>query len=419
MVKTKQAIIKRREKLMKHLKPGTLALLFSGRAPYRSADAKYPFHVNRNFYYLTGIDRENFVLYLYKSPKGEICEQIFLEELNPEMEKWTGFRMKPEEAIAISGIEKTGFVSDLQNQVFRLMAGFQVASLALDLERPSWEFAGYEAHRFLENVQPKYPQMPLYDLAPYFAERRMIKDEVEIQALRKAIAITEKGLDRVLDRLVPGFMEYEVQAAFESTVMENGSCPAFSTIAVGGKNAVVLHYEENNRRLNDGECILLDLGADWSNYSADISRTYPVNGRFSERQRAVYEAVLDTLKTVTAAVKPGKTLMNLQNLSKEILGRHLKAMGLIEKEEEIIKYYYHGIGHHLGLDTHDASLRGLELKPGMVITVEPGLYIKEWEIGIRIEDDVLVTETGFEVLSASIIREADEVEARMNHNSMS
>ncbi len=412
-METKQAIIKRREKLIKHLKPGTLALLFSGRAPYRSADAQYPFHVNRNFYYLTGIDRENFVLYLYKSPKGEIYEQLFLEELDPKMEKWTGFRMKPEEAVAVSGIEKTGFVSGLQDQVFRLIAGFQVESLALDLERPSWEFAGYEAHRFSENFKPKYPQTPLYDLAPYFAKARMIKDEVEIEELRKAIAITEKGLDRVLDRLAPGRMEYEVQAVFESTLMENGTRPAFSTIAVGGKNAVVLHYEENDQMLNDGDCILLDLGADWGKYSADISRTYPVNGRFTERQRAIYEAVLDTLKTVTVAVRPGETLMNLNELAKKILGKHLRELGLIKTEDELGKYYYHGIGHHLGLDTHDASHRGGELKPGMVITVEPGLYIQEEGIGIRIEDDVLVTETGFEVLSASIIREADEIEARM------
>ncbi len=414
-METKQAMIKRREKLMKHLKPGTLALLFSGRAPYRSADAHYPFHVNRNFYYLTGIDRENFVLYLYKSPKGEVHEQLFLEELDPKMEKWTGFRMKPEEAVAVSGVAKIGFVSEFHNQVFRLIAGFQVASLALDLERPSWEFAGYEAHRFLEGFKPKYPQLPLYDLAPYFAKSRMIKDEVEIEELRKAIAITEKGLDRVLDRLAPGKMEYEVQAAFESTLMENGSQPAFSTIAVGGKNAVVLHYEENNQMLKDGDCILLDLGADWGKYSADISRTYPVNGKFTERQRAIYEAVLDALKTVTAAVKPGETLMNLNELAKKILAKHLRELGLIKTEDELGKYYYHGIGHHLGLDTHDASQRGGELKPGMVITVEPGLYIQEEGIGIRIEDDVLVTKTGYEVLSASIIREVDEIESRMNH----
>ena len=417
MVESKQASIKRREKLITYLKPGTLALLFSGRAPYRSADAHYPFHVNRNFYYLTGIDRENFVLYLYKSMEGEIQEQLFLEELDPKMEKWTGFRMKPKEATAISGIEKIGFVSELQTQVFRLMAGFQVASLALDLERPSWEFSGYEAHRFLDGVKPKYPQIPLHDLASYFADERMIKDEQEIQAIRKAIAITEKGLDRVLNRLAPGVMEYEVQAAFESTVMEKGSQPAFSTIAVGGKNAVVLHYEANNQILNDGDCILLDLGAEWSKYSADISRTYPVNGRYTKRQRAVYEAVLDALKTVTAAVKPGETLMNLQHLSMGILGSHLKNLNLIETKEEIGNYYYHGIGHHLGLDTHDASHRGGQLKPGMVITVEPGLYIEEWDIGVRIEDDVLVTETGFEVLSASIIREVDEIESRMSQNS--
>lgn len=409
----KQATMRRRERLTNHLKPGTLALIFSGRAPYRSADASYKFHVNRNFYYLTGIDRSNFVLMLFKSKKGKVQEVLFLEDINPDMEKWTGYRMKPETAKIISGIEQTSFLSTMRDQVFRMLNTYQVESLALDLERFSWEFAGYEAHRFLAEVQPKFPALPLYDLGAYFAKRRMVKDEVEIAELRKAIEVTEVGLNRVMDSLQPEKMEYQIQAAFESTLMEHGTQPAFSTIAVGGANAVVLHYEENNQMLHDGDLMLLDLGAEWGKYSADISRTYPVNGVFTPRQRQVYEAVLEALKTVTEAVQPGKTLLELNDLTKEILGKHLKAWGLIETDGEISRYYYHGIGHHLGLDTHDLSLRGEALKPGMVITVEPGLYIKEEGIGVRIEDDVLVTENGSENLSASIIREADEIEAFM------
>ena len=409
----KQATSKRREKLMKHLKPGTLALIFSGVAPFRSADAQYKFHVNRNFYYLTGIDRSNFVLMLFKSRKGETRELLFLEDINPDMEKWTGYRMKPETAKEVSGIQATAFVSTMKNMVGRMFSNHEVESLALDLERYSWEFAGYEAHRFLEEIQPKIPHMPLYNLSTYFAKRRMVKDEVEISELRKAIEVTEMGLNRVMDALQPEKMEYQIQAAFESTLMDQGTQPAFPTIAVGGANAVVLHYEENDQMLEDGDLMLLDLGAEWGKYSADISRTYPVNGSFTARQRQVYEAVLETLKKVTEAVRPGVSLLELNDLAKGILGKHLKAWGLIEQDDEIGKYYYHGIGHHLGMDTHDLSLHGEALKPGMVVTVEPGLYIKEEGIGIRIEDDVLVTETGSENLSASIIREADEIEAYM------
>ncbi len=411
-----QATINRREKLMKHLKPGTLALIFSGIAPHRSADAQYKFHVNRNFYYLTGIDRTNFVLMLFKSRQGETRELLFLEDINPDMEKWTGYRMKPETAKEISGIKATSFISAMKDMVGRMLSNHEVESLALDLERYSWDFAGYEAHRFLEEVRPKIPSIPIYNLSAYFAECRMVKDEAEIAELRKAIEVTELGLNRVLDALQPDKMEYQIQAAFESTLMEHGTQPSFATIAVGGANAVVLHYEENNQMLQDNDLILLDLGAEWGKYAADISRTYPVNGTFSPRQREVYEAVLETLKTVTQAVRPGTTLLALNDLAKDVLGKHLKTWGLIEKDEEIGKYYYHGIGHHLGLDTHDLSLRGEALKPGMVVTVEPGLYIKEEGIGIRIEDDVLVTESGSENLSASIIREVDDIEARMKRD---
>jgi Xaa-Pro aminopeptidase len=409
----KQAVIKRREKLMNHLKPGTLALIFSGKAPYRSADEQYPFSVNRNFFYLTGIDRENFVLMLKKSPKGIGEEVLFLDDIDPNLEKWTGYRMKPEEAKAVCGIEKTAFVSSLKDQVFRMLNSYQVESLALDLERFAWDFPGYEAHRFLDQVKPKFPALPLYDLGPYMAKRRMVKDESEIDQMRKAIEITGLGLKRVLNTLAPEKMEYQIQSAFESTLMENGADKAFRTIAVGGANAVVLHYEENDKMLKDGDLILLDLGAAWGKYSADISRTYPVNGTYTDRQKEVYQAVLDAHQAVIQAIKPGVTLLELNDLTKKVLGQKLKTWGLIKTDEEIGNYYYHGIGHHLGLDTHDMAHRGEVLKAGMVITVEPGLYIKEEGIGIRIEDDVLVTESGSEVLSADIIREIDEIEAFM------
>ena len=232
--------------------------------------------------------------------------------------------------------------------------------------------------------------------------------------IRKAVDITGQALQRVMTNLKPGMKEYQAQADFEYMVHYLGAeGPSFPTIAGSGKNGCMLHYETNRETCRDGSLLLLDLGVRWEGYCSDITRTYPVNGKFTERQRQVYEIVLRANKEVAMQAKPGMTTRELNDICKKVLAAGCMELGLIEKEEDIGKYYMHGVSHHLGIDVHDVTVEGVKLAPGSVITDEPGLYIDEWEIGIRIEDDLLITQDGCQVLSEGIIKEPEEIEAFM------
>ena len=253
------------------------------------------------------------------------------------------------------------------------------------------------------------------NLFPLVVALRMWKDADEIQATRAAIGLTKNALEYVMENLTPGMYEYQAQADFEYHIMRNGADgPGFPTIAGSGINGTMLHYDTNREICADGSLLLLDLGARLNGYNADITRTYPVNGKYTERQRAVYEIVLAANKRVAAEAKPGMTLAQLNDICKSVLAKGLMDLGLIEEEAQVSKYYMHGVSHHLGIDVHDVSIAAnKELAPGAIITDEPGLYIDEWEIGIRIEDDLLITEDGAEVLSQDILRDPDDIEAFM------
>ena len=232
--------------------------------------------------------------------------------------------------------------------------------------------------------------------------------------MERAIDITNQSLQHVMKTLKPGMKEYQAQANYEYMVHYLGAeGVSFPTIAGSGKNGCMLHYETNRDTCQDGSLLLMDLGVRYQGYCSDITRTYPVNGKFSHRQRKVYEIVLKANQEVAAQAKPGMTTRDLNDICKKILAEGCMELGLIEKEEDIGKYYMHGVSHHLGIDVHDVTVEGVKLAPGSVITDEPGLYIDEWEIGIRIEDDLLITEDGCKVLSADIIRNPDEIEAFM------
>ena len=260
-----------------------------------------------------------------------------------------------------------------------------------------------------------YPTVTLKNAHPMLAAMRMVKDDAEIACIREAIDATDKGLRRILEKLAPGQMEYQAQAEFEYAIRWHGAeGTSFATIAGSGLNGCMLHYETNHCRMEDGKLLLLDLGAKVKGYCADITRTYPVNGKYSERQKQIYDIVLAANLEVTKAAKPGLTLKQLNEICKKKLAEGMMAIGKIGSEEEIGTYYMHGVSHHLGLDTHDAIAHDETLlAPGMVITNEPGLYIDEEEIGIRIEDDLLITEGGCEVLSKAVPRTTEEIEALM------
>lgn len=406
--------INTRKRIMSNIEDNSLFILFSGIAPHKSADAEYDFIVNKNFYYMVGIEREKFVLLIEKR-NNKLKETLFIDKVTALEEKWTGFRMKEEEARSISGIENIKPVNSLNDYINYILFDGDFSRIYLDLERRGWDDSETKAYTLAKNIREKYPHININNSYNIIAKSRMIKAEYEIDMIKKAIEITNQGIRKMMENSKPGMMEYQLEAYFDFELKTLGAKRhAFNTIAASGKNAIVLHYGENNCEMMDGDLILFDLGAEYNNYCADISRTFPVNGRFTERQKEIYNIVLKSQLETIKAVKPGLPYKELNNVTKNVLIEECKKIGLIKEDEEISKYYYHGVSHYLGLDTHDVGDRGANLEPGMVLTIEPGLYIEEEGIGIRIEDNVVVTKNGCENLSKDIIKTIEEIEALMN-----
>lgn len=403
----------RRERVFDQMADHSALVLYSGVEYHISADGYAGFEPNHNFFYLTGLRREHMILVMVKNgPQPQTM--LFIEEADPLAVRWTGRRVSVEEAKAVSLIDDVNFLNVFDGRMGRVMFG-NPENLYFDCSRHRWEdmpdYNGTMAKAFGD----KYPGVRIRDLAPLVAKLRMQKDETEVAKIKEAIGITDKALQNVMRHLEPGRMEYQAQADFEYTVKLLGADGvAFPTIAGSGVNGTMLHYGDNCDPCKDGDLLLLDLGARVQGYCADITRTYPVNGKFSERQRKVYDIVLRANRQVAAAAKPGMPIKALQELCSKILAEGCMELGLIKDPSEIRKYYMHGVSHHLGIDVHDVSV-GVDapMEPGTVISDEPGLYIDEWGIGIRIEDDLLITENGCEVLSADVMRDPDEIEAFM------
>ena len=412
----KKIFAENRKKLIEGLKNNSILIMFAGTAPKKSADEAYPFTPNRNFYYLTGIDEEKIILMISKV-NGKVEENLFIQKADPVMEKWVGKTISAEEAKEISAIEGIKYLEDFEATVHRLITVYDIEKVYLDLERDRWSSMNSISGEFANTIKNRYPQIKVKNIFNSICELRLIKSEEEIEEMKKAIDITQKGIESLMKNAKADMKEYQLEAYFDFALKTNGVKDyAFKTIAASGKNATVLHYVANNSDIKDGDLILFDLGAQLNYYNADISRTIPANGKFTERQKQIYNVVLKAELEVIKAIKPGLPFVELNNIAKKYLTEGLKELGVIEKDEELSKYYYHGVSHFLGLDTHDVGSREVELKPGMVITVEPGLYIEEEAIGIRVEDDVLVTEEGHEVLSKDIIKTVEEIEAFMNES---
>lgn len=408
--------VKNRSKLGEIMKADSIAVFFAGRAPYKSADDMYAFTPNRNFYYLSGIEEEKVILMMWKLG-DKLSECLFIEERDEVMAKWVGETISVEQAESNSGINDIRYLKDFNGDLGSLMNIYGIEDIYLDLERQETDIPASRSQEFANVMLSKYPYVKINNVYKDIAKLRTIKCKEEVDIIRKAIDITYEGIKSIWKNATPGMMEYEIEAYFNFELNKRGVKEfAFDTIAASGKNATVLHYASNNTKTQDNELMLLDLGAQYKLYNADISRTFPLNGKFTERQKQVYNIVLKANEEVMKAVKPGVTLMELQNLCKSILAEGCKSIGLIKEDSELSKYYFHGVSHPLGLDTHDVGSRGMKLEAGMIITDEPGLYIEEEGIGIRIEDDILVTENGYENLSKSIIKTAEDIEAFMNNN---
>lgn len=410
----KEFFTNNRNELEKRLDNDSILLLFAGVAPYKSADELYQFIPNRNFYYLSGIDSHKVILVISKIG-DKITEKLFIERPDPVMAKWVGVTISEEEAKEASGIDEVDYLDKFEGVIGSILSRNKIEKIYLDLERQEIKASLTESQSFAKMLGERYPYIQTKNIYYDIAELRTIKYEEEIKLIKKAIEITNEGILKMLDNIKPGMMEYEIEAYFDFTLNKNGiKNKAFDTIAGSGKNATVLHYSENNTQTKDGDLILFDLGAQYKYYNADISRTFPVNGKFTERQKQIYDIVLKANKAVEEAAKPGILYKELNEIAKRVLTEGCKKLGLITEDKEISKYYFHSVSHYLGSDTHDVGIYNLELIPGMVITNEPGLYIEEEGIGIRIEDDLLITEDGCENLSKDIIKTIDEIEAYIN-----
>ena len=408
--------VNNRNKLGEIMKADSIAVFFAGRAPYKSADDMYAFTPNRNFYYLSGIEEEKVILMMWKLG-DKLSECLFIEERDEVMAKWVGETISVEQAESNSGIDDIRYLKDFNGDLGSLMNIYGIEDIYLDLERQEVDIPASKSQEFANTMLSKYPYVKINNVYKDIAKLRTIKCKEEVDIIRDAIDITYEGIKSIWKNAIPGMMEYEIEAYFNFELSKRGIKEfAFDTIAASGKNATVLHYSSNNTKTQDNELMLLDLGAQYQLYNADISRTFPLNGKFTERQKQVYNIVLKANEEVMKAVKPGVTLMELQNLCKSILAEGCKSIGLIKEDSELSKYYFHGVSHPLGLDTHDVGSRGMKLEAGMIITDEPGLYIEEEGIGIRIEDDILVTENGYENLSQSIIKSVEDIESFMSNN---
>ena len=408
-----QTYASRRAKVHAFMSNFSVLVMFSGTAPQKSADEAYLYTVQKNFYYMTGLDREQFV-YLAVKKADQVEEMVFIEKPDPSKEKWTGFRMREEQVREVSGIEKVLYEEDFAAFWNRLMVPGNFTEVFLDLEAREMQGALSSAQHFAEQLGTYHPYLMIRNVYPIIAELRRFKSEEEVDAIRKAIAITSDGLKSLWKNARPGMKEHQLEAYFNFELKMAGVKDfAFPSIVASGPNGTILHYVENDREVQDGELVLLDLGAQHGYYSADISRTFPVNGKFSPRQKELYEIVLKAQAAVIEAIKPGFPMKELNEITKKVLTEELMRIGLIKEDSELANYYYHGVSHYLGLDTHDVGVYDGELQPGMVITVEPGLYVAQEQIGIRIEDDVLVTKDGAEVLSSAIPKQVADIEAIM------
>ncbi len=406
-----------RKRFAEKLPDNSITVLFSGEKQRWTADQHYNFQVNKNFYYLTGIAKPNLILMFVKRDNN-VTQTLFLERNTDLIIKWEGARIEAEEAKEISGIENTAFVDEFETIFNRLNHGHMFTYLCADLERRGFNDVGSLGARFIEKASKSYPQLDVENIYPMIADLRVYKQDFEIEAILKANEVTKQGLENVMRNLKAGIYEYEAEAHFDFIWKAQGlSGNSFHTIAASGKNATVLHYEDNNSLIQDGDLILFDLGVNYNEYASDISRTYPANGKFTERQKQLYQIVLDVQNATIEYLKPGITFADFHMFAKKELAKRCIKIGLINEEAEISKYYYHGIGHYIGLDVHDVGTHGdkmsRKIEPGMVLTVEPGLYIAEEGIGIRIEDDILITENGRKNLSEGIIKSVEEIETFM------
>lgn len=418
--------IKNRAKFASKMKPNSLAVFNSNDIYPISADSTLPFQQHRDIFYLSGVDQEESILVIFPDcPNEKHREILFLRETNAHIAVWEGEKLTKEKAFETSGIKTVYWLQEMEKVMFEIMTQCDTVYINTNEHYRANVEVETREDRFTKWLKQKYPAHSVAKSNPILQRLRSVKEDVEIDLIQKACNITEKGFKRVLSFVKPGVMEYEIEAEYIHEFIRNRSKGfAYTPIVASGNNANVLHYIENNQECKAGDLILMDVGAEYANYSSDMTRTIPVSGRFSERQKAVYNAVLHVKNQATKMLVPGTIWADYHIEVGKIMTSELLGLGLLDKADiknenpewpAYKKYLMHGTSHHMGLDTHDYGILTEPMQANMVFTVEPGIYIPDEGFGIRIEDDVVIQEKGEPFnLMKNIPIEVEEIEALMN-----
>jgi Xaa-Pro aminopeptidase len=414
-----------RERFCKLLKPGSIAIFNSNDEMPRNGDQNFMFRQNSDMLYLSGIDQEQSILVIYPDClRQEYREVLFLRETNEYIAVWEGHKYTKEEATAASGIKTVLWLDSFETVMKDLIASVEHVYLNTNENVRFVSPVPYRDIRFAEEWKKKYPLHKYERAAPLVTSLRTIKSAEEVELIQEACNITGKAFERILQFIKPGVMEYDIEAEIIHEFIRNrASGHAYSPIVASGTSACVLHYVENNKPCKDGELILLDFGAEYANYAGDLTRTIPVNGKFTKRQKEVYDATLRVMKYATANLVVGITIDAFQAevckvMEQELIGLGMFTMDDVKKQNPATplfkKYYPHGTSHFMGLDVHDVGCKQEPLQDGMVVSCEPGIYIPEEGIGIRIENDILITKNGPVDLMKHIPIEVEEIEEIMS-----
>jgi Xaa-Pro aminopeptidase len=417
--------VRNRQRLCKQLRPNSVAVFNSNDIMPTSADGTHPFVQQTDIFYLSGIDQEESILVICPDAREEKQKEIlFLKETNERIATWEGQKYTKAEAQDISGILTVYWTSEFMNILRPLIVHSENIYLNTNEHLRAADTVETRDRRFLKWCRQVFPLHHYERLAPLMHNLRVVKSAQEIELIKEACTLTEKAFRRVLGFIRPGVWEYEIEAEIVHEFMRNGSKgPAFETIVASGIDSCTLHYVKNDKSCKDGDILLVDFGAVYANYASDVTRTVPVSGRFSKRQKEVYTAVLKIQKNAIQMLKPGNTLDEYQKAVAQLMETELLRLGVLKKAEVknqsedsplYKKFFPHGSSHHLGLDVHDYGDKYRKFEAGMILTCEPGIYIREEAIGVRIENDILITDNAPVDLTESIPREIDEVEALMN-----
>lgn len=420
----KALFIRNRERLRELLPPGALVIAHSNDLLPTNADGTMGFHQNADFFHLTGIAQEESILVLFPdAAREEHREMLFVRETTPQIAVWEGDRLTKEEATARSGIDEVRWTSQFDGLLRLLMVQAEEVFLSTNEHGRAAAVVETRNDRFVRRCREQFPLHTYRRLAPLMTRLRMVKQPEEVEMLKRACALTADGFKRVLGFIKPGVKEWEIEAEWLHEFVRGGSAGfAYLPIVGSGANACVLHYIENHHECRDGEMLLMDVAAEYGGWNADLTRTVPVNGVFAPRQRDVYAAVLRVLRACEEMLRPGMTPHAYQEKSVELMQEELIGLGLIDRDEAakqdkekklVKKFYPHATSHHLGLDVHDVGLENHPFEVGQVWTIEPGIYIRDEKLGVRLENDYLIGADRNVNLLADVPIEMEEIEEMM------